>query len=93
MLDPENLNEVIGTYHRSVADVVARFEGQIAKSLGHGVLAFFGYPQDHENEAERAVWLRSSWFRRCLRSGEWSAEPREIRVGIATGSRSWGNCR
>ncbi len=55
MLDPEDLNEVIGTYDRSVADVVARFEGQIAKSLGHGVLAFFGYPHDLENETERAV--------------------------------------
>jgi class 3 adenylate cyclase len=53
--DPEDLREVIGTYHRCVAGTVARFEGFVAKYMGDGVLVYFGYPQAHEDEAERAV--------------------------------------
>ncbi|HKF65315.1 MAG TPA: adenylate/guanylate cyclase domain-containing protein, partial [Vicinamibacterales bacterium] len=54
-LDPEDLREVIGAYQKCVADVVDRFDGFVAKYLGDGVLAYFGYPQAHEDDAERAV--------------------------------------
>src|SRR5262249_2210332 len=54
-LDPEDLRDVIGAYHRCVADTVERFGGFVAKYMGDGVLAYFGYPQAHENDAERAV--------------------------------------
>jgi class 3 adenylate cyclase len=54
-LDPEDLREIIGRYHRCVAQAVARFDGFIAKYMGDGVLVYFGYPQAHENDAERAV--------------------------------------
>jgi len=46
---------VIGAYHRSVTDTVARFSGFVAKYMGDGVLVYFGYPQAHEDDAERAV--------------------------------------
>jgi class 3 adenylate cyclase len=54
-LDPEDLRELIGAYHRAVADTVGRFAGFVAKYMGDGVLVYFGYPQAHEDDAERAV--------------------------------------
>ena len=54
-LDPEDLREVIGAYHRVVAQVIAGFDGFIAKYMGDGVLVYFGYPRAHEDDAERAV--------------------------------------
>jgi class 3 adenylate cyclase len=54
-LDPEDLREVIGAYHRAVAEVVAGFDGFVAKYMGDGVLIYFGYPRAHEDDAERAV--------------------------------------
>src|SRR6185295_7280341 len=54
-LDPEDLREVIGAYHRAVAEIVAGFDGFVAKYMGDGVLVYFGYPRAHEDDAERAV--------------------------------------
>ncbi|TIT18156.1 MAG: adenylate/guanylate cyclase domain-containing protein, partial [Mesorhizobium sp.] len=51
-LDPEDLRETIGAYHRCVADTVVHFGGFVAKYMGDGVLVYFGYPQAHENAAE-----------------------------------------
>ena len=54
-IDPEDLREVIRVYHDACAKVVAQYNGYVAKFLGDGVLVYFGYPQAHENDAERAV--------------------------------------
>ena len=54
-LDPEEMREVIRAYQNAVAGEVVRFEGHVAKFMGDGVLAYFGWPQAHEDEAERAV--------------------------------------
>ena len=54
-LDPEDLRDMIGAYHRCVAEAVARFNGFVAKYMGDGVLVYFGYPQAHEEDAEDAV--------------------------------------
>ena len=54
-LDPEDMREVFAAYHKCVVEMVARFDGFIAKYMGDGVLAYFGWPQAHEDEAERAV--------------------------------------
>jgi class 3 adenylate cyclase len=54
-LDPEDLREIIGVYHRCCANLVARNGGFVAKYMGDGLLAYFGYPQAHEHDAERAV--------------------------------------
>src|SRR5262249_54534017 len=53
--DPEDLREIVGAYHRCVADTVGRFGGFVAKYMGDGVLIYFGYPAAHEDDAERAV--------------------------------------
>ena len=54
-LDPEDLRGIIGTYHRCVAKTVEGFGGFVARHMGDGVLIYFGYPQAHENDAERAT--------------------------------------
>src|SRR5262249_47948771 len=54
-MDPEDLREIISAYQRCVAETVRRFDGFLARFLGDGVLVYFGYPQAHEDDAERAV--------------------------------------
>ena len=54
-MDPEDLREVISAYQKCVAETVQRFGGCVAKYMGDGVLIYFGYPQAHEDDAERAV--------------------------------------
>ena len=54
-LDPEDLRAVIGAYHRCAAAVIERTGGFVAKYMGDGVLAYFGYPRADEHDAERAV--------------------------------------
>ena len=54
-LDPEEMRKVLRSYQNAVAGEVTRFEGHVAKFMGDGVLAYFGWPQAHEDEAERAV--------------------------------------
>src|SRR6516225_5329270 len=83
-LDPEDLREVISTYHRAVAEIVGGFDGFVAKYMGDGVLVYFGYPQAHEDDAERAVraglGVIDAVGRLDVRSVKLQA-----RVGIATG--------
>ena len=54
-IDPEEMREVIRAYQNAVSGEIARFEGHIAKFMGDGVLAYFGWPRAHEDEVERAV--------------------------------------
>jgi class 3 adenylate cyclase len=54
-MDPEDLRELISAYQKCVAETVQRFGGFVAKYMGDGVLVYFGYPQAHEDDAERAV--------------------------------------
>ena len=54
-LDPEDLREVVRAYQETAAEVIVRFAGHIAQYLGDGLLVYFGYPQAHENDAERAI--------------------------------------
>jgi class 3 adenylate cyclase len=82
-LDPEDLREVIGGYHRCVERVVGRFGGFVAKYMGDGVLVYFGYPQAHEDDAERAVRGGLAVIDAVDRLV--AAEPLRVRLGIATG--------
>jgi class 3 adenylate cyclase len=83
-LDPEDLREVIAAYHRAVAEVVARFDGFVAKYMGDGVLVYFGYPRAHEDDAERAVRAGLGLIDAVGRLDVKSVKLR-ARVGIATG--------
>jgi class 3 adenylate cyclase/tetratricopeptide (TPR) repeat protein len=82
--DPEDLREIVGAYHRCVADTVARFAGFVAKYMGDGVLVYFGYPEAHEDDAERAVRAGLGLIDAIGRLDVKSAEL-QARVGIATG--------
>ncbi len=83
-LDPEDLREVIATYHRAVADVVRSFDGFVAKYMGDGVLVYFGYPRAHEDDAERAVRAGLGFIDAVARLDVKSVKL-QARVGIATG--------
>ena len=82
-LDPEDLREVIGACHAAVAEVIARFDGFVAKYMGDGVLAYFGYPQAHEDDAERAVRAGLAVVGVVRRLP--TPMPLQMRVGLATG--------
>jgi class 3 adenylate cyclase len=82
-MDPEDLREIISAYHKSVAETVRRFGGFVAKYMGDGVLVYFGYPQAHEDDAERAV--RAGLELIGAVSSIKSNAPLHTRVGIATG--------
>jgi class 3 adenylate cyclase/predicted ATPase len=84
-LDPEDLREVIGAYHRCVADIVGRFDGCVAKYMGDGVLIYFGYPRAHEDDPERAVRSGLALIDAVRRICHSSAENLQTRIGIATG--------
>ena len=83
-LDPEDLREVIGAYHRAVADIVSSFDGFVAKYMGDGVLVYFGYPVAHEDDAERAVRAGLGLIDIVGRLDVKSVQL-HTRVGIATG--------
>ena len=82
-LDPEDLREVIGAYHAAVAAEAGRFGGYVAKYMGDGVLLYFGYPEAHEDDAERAV---RTGLAMAERVAGLETQPRlAARIGIATG--------
>ena len=82
-MDPEDLREVITAYQKCVADTVARFGGFVAKYMGDGVLIYFGYPEAHEDDAERAV--RAGLDLVAAVSDSKTHASLQTRVGIATG--------
>ena len=82
-MDPEDLREVISAYQKCVAETVQRFGGFVAKFMGDGVLMYFGYPQAHEDDAERAV--RAGLELVAAVSGLKTHAALQTRVGITTG--------
>ena len=83
-LDPEDLREVIGAYHGAVGEIVSWFGGFVSRYMGDGVLIYFGYPQAHEDDAERAVRAGLSALDTVGRLDIKSVKL-QTRVGIATG--------
>jgi class 3 adenylate cyclase len=81
--DPEDLREIVGIYHRGVTDTVARFGGFVAKYMGDGVLIYFGYPEAHEDDAERAARAGLAVINAVGRLA--TKEPLNVRIGIASG--------
>ena len=84
-LDPEDMREIIGSYHRCCATSIERNGGFIAKYMGDGVLAYFGYPQAHEHDAERAVQAGLAIVDAAPRLVTATGSPVHVRIGIATG--------
>jgi class 3 adenylate cyclase/DNA polymerase III delta prime subunit len=84
-IDPEDLRGVMGAYHRCTAAVVERFQGHVAKYLGDGVLAYFGWPQAHEDDAERAVRAGLALVGAVAELEPYAEARLQARVGIATG--------
>src|SRR5260370_2899212 len=81
--DPEDLREIVGAYHRCVADTVGRFAGFVAKYMGDVVLIYFGYPEAHEDDAEQAV---RAGLAVLAAGGPRPAPVRlDVRLGIASG--------
>jgi class 3 adenylate cyclase len=82
-IDPEDLRGIIGAYHRCVTEIVEGFGGFVARYMGDGVLVYFGYPQAHEDDAERATRCGLVLVDRVPQLDQ--AEKLHARVGIATG--------
>jgi class 3 adenylate cyclase len=82
-MDPEDLREVISAYQKCVAETVRRFGGLVAKYMGDGVLVYFGYPEAHEDDAERAV--RAGLELIAAVTALKTRVSLQTRVGIATG--------
>src|SRR5689334_10189665 len=83
-LDPEDLREVIRSYQACVASTIQQFGGFIARYVGDGVLIYFGWPQAHETDAERAVRAGLA-VAAAVREVPVSGETLQVRIGIATG--------
>src|SRR6202048_5218254 len=84
-LDPEDLREIIGAYQGCCAVLVERNGGFVAKYMGDGVLAYFGYPQAHEHDAERAVRGGLALVEAVPTLNPAGGLPLQVRIGIATG--------
>ena len=82
-MDPEDLREVISAYQKCVAETVRRFDGFVAKYMGDGVLVYFGYPQAHEDDAERAVRAGLTVIDAISQLA--TQERLRVRLGIASG--------
>ena len=84
-LDPEDMRDVIRAYQNAVSGEITRYEGHVAKLMGDGVLAYFGWPQAHEDDAERAVRAGLAAVGGDRGLGAPRGEPLAARIGIATG--------
>ena len=84
-LDPEDMSAVIRAYQNCCAEIVGRWGGHVAKYMGDGVLAYFGWPKAHEDDAERAVRAGRAIIDALVALATPAGEPLAARVGIATG--------
>jgi class 3 adenylate cyclase/predicted ATPase len=84
-LDPEDMREIIGAYHRCCAEQITKAGGFVAKYMGDGVLAYFGYPHAHEDDAERGVRAALALIEAVptIRAGP--DAKLQVRIGISTG--------
>src|SRR4029453_2884375 len=84
-LDPEELRKVVRSYQKVSAEVIARYEGYIAQYLGDGLLIYFGYPQAHEDDAQRAVRAGVGMVEAIQQAAGLQAHSVQVRIGIHTG--------
>src|SRR6516225_495707 len=84
-LDPEDMRVVIDAYHAACARITRTYDGFLAEFRGDGILAYFGYPIAHEDDAERTVRAGLEIIAAVARLETRAAEPLAVRIGIATG--------
>jgi class 3 adenylate cyclase len=84
-LDPEDMNAVLDAYHAACARIMLAYDGFIGDFRGDGILAYFGYPRAHEDDAERTVRAGLDVIAAVARLETRAAEPLAVRIGIATG--------
>ncbi|MFK8081955.1 MAG: adenylate/guanylate cyclase domain-containing protein, partial [Granulosicoccus sp.] len=84
-MDPEDMRHVITNYQNTIAGIVSRFDGFIAKFMGDGVLCYFGWPRANEDDAERAVRAGLAMITSISKTADPRGTPLSTRVGIATG--------
>jgi hypothetical protein len=87
-LDPEDMRQVIRAYQDAVSGMVARYDGFVAKFMGDGVLAYFGFPRAHEDDAARAVHAGLEITEIVAGLQTPAHEKHAARVGVATASSS-----
>jgi class 3 adenylate cyclase/tetratricopeptide (TPR) repeat protein len=85
-LDPEDLRAVIGAYHACLAEIVTKNDGIIARYMGDGVLAYFGFPQAHEDDAEQAIRAALALVAGVAKLKTDIGSELQVRIGIATGT-------
>ena len=86
-MDPEDWRTAVASYHRKAAEVITRFGGHVAKYLGDGVMAFFGWPEAHDNDAERAVRAGLAMLEPLTQLNGGAAHPKlAARIGIDSGT-------
>src|SRR6266478_1279795 len=86
-LDPEEWREIVAGYHRAAAQAIERFGGHVAQYLGDGVMAYFGWPEAHDNDAERAARASLAILEAITKLNEHPARPKlAARVGIDSGA-------
>src|ERR1700692_421913 len=85
-LDPEEWRETVAGYHRAAAEAITRFDGHVAKYLGDGVMAYFGSPAAHDNDAERAARAGLALLDAIAKLNEQPGHAKlSVRVGIDSG--------
>src|SRR5271157_2648050 len=84
-LDPEDMREVIRTYQDACSGAIARYDGFVAKFMGDGILAYFGFPRAHEDDAARAVHAGLEIAEVVARLQTRARERLAVRIGVATG--------
>src|SRR5215510_6802097 len=84
-LDPEELREVVRAYQETCTTVIRRYEGHIAQHLGDGLLVYCGYPQAHEDDAQRAVRTGLEIVEALHHLNPRLPRPLQVRIGIHTG--------
>src|SRR6516165_3157065 len=84
-LDPEDMRAVIDAYHAACARITRSYDGFLAEFRGDGILAYFGYPHAHEDDAERTVRTGLDIIAAVAGLETRAAEPLAVRIGVATG--------
>jgi class 3 adenylate cyclase len=85
-LDPEEMWRVIASYHACIGEVIGRYQGMIARYMGDGVLAYFGYPRAQEDDAEQAVRAALALVDAVANLRTNVDVALRVRIGIATGT-------